>query len=101
MGWTQHTSQHASAFRTVHPVGLHKLLVFFVDTEGAPSKLLDVLIEIPAEILIKDCEQQVKFLVYSFLEKMKKQRHTMYSLSSPKFHTKWVSTLAIDPPVIS
>lgn len=69
----------------MHPVGLHKLLVFFVDTKGAPSKLLDVLIEIPAEILIKDCEQQVKFLVYSFLEKMKKPRHTMYSLNILKF----------------
>lgn len=69
----------------MHPVGLHKLLVFFVDTKGAPSKLLDVLIEIPAEILIKDCEQQVKFLIYSFLEKMKKPRHTMYSLNILKF----------------
>lgn len=85
----------------MHPVGLHKLLVFFVDAEGTPSKLLDVFIEIPTEILIKDCEQQVKFLVYSFLEKMKKPRHPMYSLNSPKIHTKWVSTLAIDLPVIS
>lgn len=41
----------------MHPVGFHELLVFFVDTEGMPSKLLDVFIKIAAEILIKDCEQ--------------------------------------------
>lgn len=57
LGRLQHNSQGTSAFHTVHPVGLHKLLVFFVNTEGVPSKLLDVFIKISAEILIKDCEQ--------------------------------------------
>lgn len=41
---------------TMHPIRLHKLLVLFVNTEGTQGKLLNVFIQVPAQILIKDCE---------------------------------------------
>lgn len=41
----------------MHPIGLHKLFVLFVNTEGTQGKLLNVFIKIPTQILIKDCEQ--------------------------------------------
>lgn len=43
-------------FHTVHSVGLHKILVFFVNTEGVPCKPLNVFVKVLAQILIKDCE---------------------------------------------
>lgn len=43
-------------FYTMHPVGLHKLFVLFVNGEGTPGKLLDVFIKIQAQILIEHCE---------------------------------------------
>lgn len=41
----------------MHPVGLHKLFVLFVNTEGTPGKLLNVFIKIHAQILIEDGEE--------------------------------------------
>lgn len=47
----------------MHPVAFHKALVLLVDGRGRRGEGPDVVIQIPAQVLIKHCGQQMEFFV--------------------------------------
>lgn len=56
----------------MHFVALHEALVLLVDRVWCSGKSPNVLIQIPAQIFIKHCSQEVKLLIIVFLSDQKR-----------------------------
>lgn len=60
-----------SFLHTVHLVAFHKALILLVNSGGSSGEGPNVFIQIPAQVLIKDCGHEVELFVIVFLHKEK------------------------------
>lgn len=51
----------------MHSVAFHEALVLLVDGSGRGGERPDVVIQVPAQVLIKHCGQQMEFFVIFYL----------------------------------
>ena len=58
---------------TVHLVALHKALVLLVNSGGSCGVGLNVVIQIPAQVFIKHCSQEVELFLVIFLHEEKRE----------------------------
>ena len=58
----------------MHLVAFHKALILLVNSGGSSGEGLNVFIQIPAKVLIKDCGHEVELFVVVFLH-VKKPDH--------------------------
>lgn len=58
---------------TVHLVALHKAFILLVNCAGSCSVGPDVVIQIPAQVFIKHCSQEVVLFIIVFLHQKKKE----------------------------
>lgn len=57
----------ATVLLTVHFVALYKVFILLVDRVGSSCESSDVVIQIPAEVLVKHCGHEVELFVIIFL----------------------------------
>lgn len=60
----------------MHLVAFNKVVFLFVNSSRRSGIILNVVIQIPAQIFIKHSGQEVEFFIIVFLCKKKKQRKT-------------------------
>lgn len=60
--------------QTVHLVALYKALILLVNSGGSSGEGFNVVIQIPAQVFIKYCSQEVKLLVIVFLHRRRERR---------------------------
>lgn len=62
--WHQWAWGSSAESRTVHLVRLHKVLVLQVHARGVGTENPDVLLQVPAEVLVYNAEQEKEVVVH-------------------------------------
>lgn len=58
---------NACLLQTVHLVALYEALILLVNGGGSSGEGFDVIIQIPAQVFVKYCSQEVEFFIIVFL----------------------------------
>lgn len=59
---------------TIHLVALHEALILLVNNVGGTGEVVNVIVQVPAQILIKHCGQEVELFIIVPLHEGKKRK---------------------------